>query len=326
MFVPTLPVRLHHFPAGIPTTVPLAVSTAALVRAAVTVGKPPLAVSLGGTALIPGPTRRAYIDVAWRALLVRAHLRARGSYWVRSAAYDALDPSEKSAVSYFLGNTQAKLTSELVLGIPHLVHLDTLLAALGTPTRRSRPDFLGCDALGRVAPVAIEAKGRTRAYTEELAARAKNQARKIPAIQGLATPMAVSSIAWFDGDVWQARLEDPPARRGMEYDVASAVVAYYLPIALAIFQAGDGSSAVAEVPEADMTLSLAEPIAAAMEPITAGAPLADVRQSAFEKIRAHLATIAEQESTERSRPEGVQGAQSSTGLDQVTVSLGPSWG
>jgi len=41
-----------------------------------------------------------------------------------TAGYCSLDPSEKRAVSCFLGMTQAKITCEHLLRTPRLIHLD----------------------------------------------------------------------------------------------------------------------------------------------------------------------------------------------------------
>jgi hypothetical protein len=53
-----------------------------------------------------------------------------------TAGYRRLDPSEKRAVSYFLGMTQAKITCEWLLRAPHLIHLGAYLAMIGQPSRR----------------------------------------------------------------------------------------------------------------------------------------------------------------------------------------------
>lgn len=105
----------------------LLVSPARLAWAAATVGATP--VSLGG---IPRP----YLELCWRVALASAAIEESrlSGRWVRTAAYDRLDPSEKSAVSYFLGMAQAKITCEMLLGVPHLVHLDAVLATLGAST------------------------------------------------------------------------------------------------------------------------------------------------------------------------------------------------
>ena len=63
-------------------------------------------------------------EIGYRGCLIYANLKQDGPHLLRSDAYVALDPSEKSAVSYFLGLTSAKLMSERYLEVPWLMHLD----------------------------------------------------------------------------------------------------------------------------------------------------------------------------------------------------------
>lgn len=326
--MPELVVSLHHFPAQ-PGEVHLNVTPADLVRAAIAVGRPPLAVSAGGSPVLPALPRRAYLSLVWRALIVRTHLASRGHDWVRSESYKSLDSSEKSAVSYFLGNTQAKLTSEMVLGVPHLVHVDTVLHALGRPRRKSRPDFIGCDASGHALPVAIEAKGRTWGYTDELVARSKGQARLLPAITGLPNPVAVSSIAWFDGDVWRARLEDPPSQRGgIELSAGVVVAGAYLAFAEAMQEAEqevDEGIVTARFPEAD--LKIKAPEALVSTELKASVFETSVAKGAdFEWIVAERAARSvAQESSRRRHADPESQAWTSYGRDGVEVVLGETW-
>src|SRR5260221_7068774 len=123
-----------------------------------TVGAVPT--SLGGWS-------RPLIEMCWRAVMVLANLEPDpvSDRWRKSDSYLRLDPSEKSAVSYFLGLTQAKITCELLLGVPHLVHLDAVLAMRGMPLRDSRPDLIGFDPVSLAYGIAVDAKGRTNGRT-----------------------------------------------------------------------------------------------------------------------------------------------------------------
>jgi hypothetical protein len=90
-----------------------------------------------------GGMPRPLIELCWRAALAAASLEEDRSSerWVKTAAYRRLDASEKSAVSYFLGMTQAKIMCGRLLRAPHLIHLDAYLAMIGVhATRTSRPD------------------------------------------------------------------------------------------------------------------------------------------------------------------------------------------
>jgi hypothetical protein len=59
-------------------------------------------------------------------------------------------------VRYYLGMTQARLTREMLIGLPHLVHL----AVLGQTTNELRPDFIAFDLSSMTYTVAVVAKGR----------------------------------------------------------------------------------------------------------------------------------------------------------------------
>ncbi|MGX9901321.1 hypothetical protein ACW0JT_18255 [Arthrobacter sp. SA17] len=96
-----------------------------------------------------------------------ANLSVTRSAIRRSTAYDRLDPSEKSAVSYFLGMTQASVIAEKVLGIAFTAHLDLVMTALNILLRKkSRPDLLGVDAAGTIA-TSIETKGEVRRLQQQ---------------------------------------------------------------------------------------------------------------------------------------------------------------
>jgi hypothetical protein len=79
-----------------------------------------------GTPISMGGVPRPYLELCWRVALTITNIEESASThrWIRTSAYDRLDPSEKSAVSYLLGMAQAKITCEMLLGVPHLVHLD----------------------------------------------------------------------------------------------------------------------------------------------------------------------------------------------------------
>jgi hypothetical protein len=104
-----------------------------------------LSVTVGMTPFSMGGAPRPILEVGWRAALTAASLTEdpASGRWARTAGYRRLDPSEKRAVSYFLGMIQAKITREHLLNAPHLIHLDADLAMIGPPSRASRPDLIG---------------------------------------------------------------------------------------------------------------------------------------------------------------------------------------
>lgn len=157
---------------------------------------------------------RPLLEMAWRVLMVDTNLTETQSGWERSNAYDRLDPSEKGAVSYFLGMVQSHLVATKVMGFTHLVHVDRLLVDAGQRLTRSRPDFVAVNAssgLSRGYGATWEAKGRTRAFDGEALRRAKDQAMRTVMISGLSRWESIGSEAYFDAttELWEAALCDP---------------------------------------------------------------------------------------------------------------------
>ena len=331
-----LPFALVNFPVGAtyPSS-PLKISWLNLVWGAVTVGTTPL---------VAGGTQRPFLEMVWRASVVVANLRRTPDGWVKSAAYARLDPSEKSAVSYFLGMTQAKVTSELILNVPHLVHLDAILVQKGVPMSGSRPDFVGMNANGTLAPLVLEAKGRTHSWTADLAKTAKTQAQSIPAVLALSPALSVASIAFFEGGIWRARLEDPPVQHRKEILMSPGEFAhlYYLPIARALLDAqkytgstteevspnavlteGDGSRVEVGLPGADMWVSLPSRILALVQDSENGVLSAEEAGGAIigylrEARDFQGDAIADAEKDAESPDRYI-------GKDCVGVRVGPSW-
>ena len=62
-------------------------------------------------------------EMLYRASMIYANLRAYRGRIAATSAFLALDPSEKSAVTYFLGLTFAKLIATRLLAIEWLLHL-----------------------------------------------------------------------------------------------------------------------------------------------------------------------------------------------------------
>jgi hypothetical protein len=170
-------------------TLPL--SLAGLIWGAITVGMTPILI--GGT---PWPL----IEPCWHAALTAASLEEDPSSgrWARAAGNRRLDPSEKRAVSYFLGMTQAKIMCERLLRAPHLVHLDAYLAMTGQATRASRPDLIGLSLPSMDITIAVEAKGRTGSRTDEVTRKAKQQAESLPAVLSTRSALRAASVASFD--------------------------------------------------------------------------------------------------------------------------------
>lgn len=261
---------LEYFATGFTTLNPpgqgtLDMSQDDLVRAAIRLGYSP-AVTTG--------YRRSLLELLWRALMVLANLDEHPKHgtWRKSEAYRRLDASEKSAVSYFLGMTQATLTAEQVLGFPELAHLDAVLALLGKKSKQSRPDLVAYDPTTATTMLAMEAKGRTWSRGQA-ADKAKKQAESLPAGVGNSSTIAVASVASFEKrGAWEALLVDPS---GNPYEDLRGVLtpglvqlAYYLPLVQALRDPGaeidsgrsDSDTTVAYVPAGDLWLGVPTPV------------------------------------------------------------------
>jgi hypothetical protein len=299
-------------------------SPARMVWAAITIGTTPF-----------GPQLRAgrALELQWRSAMLRASIEpARRAYW-RSGAYDRLDPAEKGAVSFFLGQTQAKLFAHDFFRVSRFVHYDAYLAYLGRPRRRTRPDFVGFH--GRRIALAVEAKGRSLGYTNTLVRRAKKQATSLPGIRGHRTSTTYVHIAYFHRGQWHAYLEDPPRQRSMSViDPADLTAAYYLPIVQAIrerqgqlrgLELADGRYLTAVFAEADLTVSVPAYIAELIRTEDGISEATGSRASRAAELYDLVLGLDEQV--------GAQGRKSSPednrhflGGDGVAIELGESWG
>lgn len=224
-----IPFVATNFPTPLATTFPssqyLEASWTDLVWAAITAGKP-------GASYLLTHGWHSLADLVVRTHTIYAHLRQRSHYCERSSLYDALDPSEKSATSYFLGMTTAKLVAARLLDTPWLFHVSSASVAgtaisfkLGT---KSRPDLIGQSRAGDW--LVVEAKGRTNGFDPIALQKAKQQTRVIRRVNGVTPLLRVALQAYFDTDL-AVRLDDPDdADRDAvdaEVDLDVAYLRYY---------------------------------------------------------------------------------------------------
>jgi hypothetical protein len=334
--MPFLPYEARKFsmPLAEPASGLLSLPLAELIWGAITVGATPI--SMGGTP-------RPLIELCWRAALIAASLEEDPSSgrWVKTPGYRRLDPSEKRAVSYFLGMTQAKIMCERLLRAPHLIHLDTYLAMTGRATRASRPDLIGVSLPAMDITIAVEAKGRAGGRNDEVTRKAKEQARSLPGVLSTSSALRVASVASFDPrDHWEAYLEDPPGpfQPLDSLTAGSLLAAYYRPLVAALLEAQDdqatedGYTTIAQLPGIDLVFGIPTFIVTIVRTMpSAGLVTAD-------QLRGVGATLLE---AVRNRPLASRGETTGpyeedsvglperprpyTGLDGVYIGLGPSW-
>lgn len=193
------------------------------------------AATVGITPFGPRPRRASALEIQWRIAMLYNSLTSEAKRLWRSDSYARLDPSEKGAVSFFLGQAQAKLFAHDFFGVDLFVHYDSYLAHHGGSRRTTRPDFIGFN--GHNVSIGVEAKGRSNRFEPGLIARAKHQVSSLPTVQGHPTSATYVHVAYFDGDEWCAYLEDPPRQDEGELPTVAPTeltLAYYEPIVDAI--------------------------------------------------------------------------------------------
>ena len=125
----------------------------------------------------------SFLEIIYRTAILKANLSSspQGEF-IKTDAYKSLDPSEKSAISYFLGLSFAKLIAHRLLSVPWLVHLDCLDLSIDMKGN-NRPDLIGTNLSGEWC--VFEAKGRTHTIDEKLIQKAKNQVQAIKKINSM---------------------------------------------------------------------------------------------------------------------------------------------
>ncbi len=170
-------------------------------------------------------------EVLYRASILFANLALDDDTLFKSSAYEHLDPSEKSAVSYFLGLTFTKLLSSKLLNIPWLLHIDVYRAqferdghAFRFGSSRIRPDLIGLD--NKRAWVVMESKGRTNTMEKTLINHAKNQTRNLRKI-GVDYPnLRVAVVTHFNSGRLRVDWADPEKFNEDYFDIKTDLTEY----------------------------------------------------------------------------------------------------
>ena len=195
----------RDFPGGIvPRSGYLQTDWGEILHSALTVGRPNMAyVFRHGNA--------SYYEAVFRHSLVWMALKQHryGGFLHRTEAFRALDPTEKGAVSYFLGMTICKLFASRLLNTPKLLHLDVFRDELDPSVLagRSRPDLVGEDPSG--AWHAFECKGRSSVPSAEDRRKAKDQARRLVRVNSTDCTLHIGAIAYFRRDELEFHWRDP---------------------------------------------------------------------------------------------------------------------
>lgn len=142
-----------------------------------------------------------------------------------SQAYDDLDPSEKTMLSYAHGMAAAKLVLSHIYDVPWASHV-SLAGALTPPIEvvsgpgKEEPDLIGPDSQGRW--VIAEAKGR-RGVTNKLKSRVRTQLNNVTAVRvnksvDYSVYAKVGSILRTGASPFAIDLVDPPGPDELGFD------------------------------------------------------------------------------------------------------------
>ena len=179
-----------------------------LLWAALTVGRP-------NVAHVFQHADASFFEAVFRLSLVRMALEQEpfGGRLRRTAAFKSLDPTEKGAVTYFLGMAVCKLFAKRLLDTPWLLHLDVFRDQLNPVVLggRSRPDLVGQDDSGFWH--SFECKGRSSVPNADDRRKAKAQAQRVVRVNSKDCSLHVGAIAFFRQDELVFHWRDPEAEQ-----------------------------------------------------------------------------------------------------------------
>lgn len=212
-------------------------------------------------------------DIVVRSHTVYANLFTSSGLIRKSSLYSALDPTEKSGVSYFMGMLAAKIVGIRLLNTPWLFHLSMVDALGGSFVLKSQsePDLVG---LRRNRDwVVAEAKGRTGHYSAPAMKAGKRQTRQLRRINGRYPALRVAIQASFEPEFRWA-IDDPEEfdenARDLQFNPDDLFDMYYSAAIPATEQAesrkiGERRYFVREIPEVGVSLGLDQTVRERLE-------------------------------------------------------------
>ncbi len=304
--MPVIRVAFDQFPLSPAplVTEDVAISWPDMIWAAVTVGRRTWADVMAHSVY-------SYFEAIYRICILRANLRTQaGGFFARSSAYNNLDPSEKGAVSYFIGLTLGKFLCEQVLDAPWMMHLDVYRTRLFPSIIHpgGKPDLVGEDLQRRW--IVCEAKGRTGRFDLEGLRRAKEQTTYISRIAGQVPFLRVAMLSYFSKRRLSAYFVDPdevsqrPSRLMISH--SRLIRDYYEPIVSIVKGArlrSQTNELVTHLREVDVLIGINKNIHDL------------VLRGEFDAVVSHATEIPASTGSEKRR----------LGKDGVSVELGPTW-
>jgi hypothetical protein len=232
----------------------LAVSWDEILWAALTIGRPSVHhVWQNGAA--------SFHEAMFRLSIVRMALEQHGpgaTRLRRTSAFKRLDPTEKGAISYFLGMDFCKVFASRLLQTPWLLHLDVFGSIISASVLgRSRPDLFGQQSITGHW-LAFETKGRAGKPSTADLTKAKDQACRLVSVAGSACSLNVGTFTFFVKDVLNFHWIDPPTESGRPInvpDIGEAWRSYYGPVHALLSVRGDSGQ---DIQRGGATVEIAE--------------------------------------------------------------------
>ncbi|MDE0588583.1 hypothetical protein OU789_01445 [Halocynthiibacter sp. C4] len=200
--------KSKNFPSAPPdSSGSISISSAKLCWAAITIGRP-------NKTSVRSFGKYSTHEALFRWNMVQAALDMRGTsrQFRNSDLFNALDPTEKGGINFYLGMIFAKIAAQDLLEIPWLVHYQLMTQDYSVPLTKgkSSPDLLGYSPKSRKWSV-FEAKGRASGYSQDLMEKAKGQANNLTTVDGQACELYVGTQL-YRNSAKQLKFawEDPP--------------------------------------------------------------------------------------------------------------------
>jgi hypothetical protein len=292
-------------------------------------------------------------EILYRTAIVIANVSQQGNNLMKSPAYENLDPSEKSAVSYFLGLTFSKLMSQRLLNIPWLLHLDVYRRQFlrqGVPfifgSTRSRPDLIGQDRNNNW--IIIESKGRTNYMESTLLQKAKNQSRSLRRIGGVSPILRIGMVTHFQNKELIVDWVDPENHNANYFDIdtnSDEFLINYYQLIYSILQnknySKNGEYVTYTFDSIDLTIGLHEKIfnnysSNSLKNVIVGLDLPQYPSISMEQESEQIPQFLEDENIREEKyfdkkivtPEqfqGKEGNETYLGGDGIIISVGTNW-
>ena len=284
------------------------------------------------------------LEIIYRSAMLGANFcTSPNREFAKTDAYIGLDPSEKSAISYFHGLSFTKFVAELLFEIHWLLHLDCIGNLPCKLRSNRRPDLIGVDVQGRWG--VFEAKGRTNGIDRNSIQKAKEQTRMIRKINGRNPFIRVASISHFPDQSLELHMEytDEVDTDAADIEISGGedqfLRRYYRPV-VSLIQSdrsvreatrarttliGNREIDVVQLPEVDLAVGLDSLVYRELTVESQDHPDAYNEKYLTFRVLEHLKKSSQLLSRNRITGRPTAGSASVVGPDGIYICLGSSW-